>query len=109
MDSTTSPCGLCYTGDMANKLTTRQKDKLIEAAQNAIEFTVEGKGEFPLDMLRYDRCWPATGSDANRIDTSLVPGVAPSRQVGLCGLIVPHIKRWQSFGWRVVESTAGVQ
>ena len=40
--------------------TKRQKDKLIEAAQNAIEFTVRGTGEFPTDMLRYDCCWPAT-------------------------------------------------
>lgn len=26
-------------------------------------FTVRGRGEFPLDMLRYDSCWPRSGED----------------------------------------------
>ena len=51
-------------GLMHHKLTAKQKDKLVEAAQNALIFEVQGRGEFPLDMLRYDLCWPATEGDA---------------------------------------------
>lgn len=29
-----------------------------------VEFRVSGVGYFPVDMLRYDRCWPATTDDA---------------------------------------------
>ena len=28
-------------------------------------------GEFPLDMLRYDCCWPATGEDAAKLGRSI--------------------------------------
>jgi hypothetical protein len=83
------------------KLTTRQRDKLIEAAQNAIEFTVEGKGMFPLDMLRYDLCWPAGGGDAAHIGGTYE---AASRQIRMRGLKPPTVGRWASFGWTVVES-----
>lgn len=85
---------------MTTKLTTRQRDKLIEAAQNAIEFVVEGRGEFPLDMLRYDRCWPASIDDTLRIPRD---HLAIDRQIGLAGLKVPTAARWASFGWKVVE------
>lgn len=29
--------------------------------------TITGRGSFPLDMLRYDRCFPASEIDANAI------------------------------------------
>jgi hypothetical protein len=87
---------------MTTKLTARQQDKLIEAAQNAIQFVVEGSGDFPLDMLRYDRCWPAHADDASRINPSRVAGRARERQIGLCGLKPPTVGRWASFGWKVV-------
>lgn len=31
---------------------------------------VEGRGTFPLDMLRYDACYPATGEDAKNMRAS---------------------------------------
>ena len=85
---------------MTTKTTARQRDKLIEAAQNAIEFEVEGKGEFPLDMLRYDRCWPAHELDSNLIGS--VVHAQLKRVVGLVGLKLPTEARWASFGWRVI-------
>ena len=29
----------------------------IDPVRSLFEYTVEGKGEFPFDMLRYDQCW----------------------------------------------------
>lgn len=36
-------------------------------------FTVEGSLHFPLDMLRYDGCYPATQEDVNTMTNSLDP------------------------------------
>jgi hypothetical protein len=84
----------------------RQLDKLIEAAQNAIEFTVQGRGQFPADMLRYDLCWPAHQADAHSIEswTDLVSESGKpfeSRRINLRGLKPPTPGRWASFGWMV--------
>jgi hypothetical protein len=78
------------------KLTTRQRDKLIEAVQSAIEFAVEGRGDFPADMLRYDHCWPATEA------MSRLLGQSHNRVIYLKGLTGPTPARWASFGWKVV-------
>lgn len=32
---------------------------------------ISGSGEFPLDMLRYDRCYPYTETDSSIIHTSI--------------------------------------
>jgi len=87
---------------MTTKLTTRQRDKLIEAAQNAIEFTVQStERTFPIDMLRYDLCWPATSEDATRIHDEVTQPRQP-RSIKLKGLKLPTFARWHSFGWEVV-------
>ena len=85
-------------------MTARQKDKLIEAAQNAITFTVVGKGAFPLDMLRYDTCWPGREVDSGLVAHDFA-GIDQSRTVNLKGLKVPTIARWRSFGWEVIDLT----
>lgn len=68
------------------------------------EFVVEGRGEFPFDMLRYDHCWPKRESED-------VVNMAPyprgslyreTRRVTLVGLREPTVGRWESFGWNVV-------
>lgn len=82
---------------MSTKLTQRQRDKLIEAAQNSIFFTVVGDGEFPIDMLRYDKCWPNSSHD-----TSLVNRQG-ERRIECRGLTGPTPARWTSFGWTVVS------
>lgn len=63
--------------------------------------TVEGRGRFPLDMLRYDSCWPYTTVDSGRMD----PDVREKRKVVLLtnSPNAPTPKRWDSYTWKVVE------
>jgi hypothetical protein len=81
------------------RITAKRQDKLIDAAQQAIVFRVVGRDKFPVDMLRYDRCWPATDADSIAITTS-----SDARTVVLRGLKVPTLDRWRSFGWEVQSS-----
>jgi hypothetical protein len=75
--------------------------------QYIVSFRVEGRYPFPIDMLRYDRCWPASSDDAARIDYSRLPG---NREVYIIKLYmaadhagaVPTAARWSSFGWTVL-------
>jgi hypothetical protein len=83
--------------EMTTKLTTRQRDKLIEAAQNAPVFTVVGSGQFPFDMLRYDHCWPTWGDQSGLLTHT------EQRRITLSGLTGPTPARWASFGWKVVD------
>jgi hypothetical protein len=69
-------------------------------------YSVEGKGHFPLDMLRYDGCWPTHSDDVAAIGSSFlrdrrVPETAPF-QVSLTGYRPPTEARWRSFGWTLV-------
>jgi hypothetical protein len=73
------------------------------------EFTVEGRLDFPFDMLRYDQCWPKSES---RDVVAMAPSAHSTlfregRRVTLMGLKAPTIGRWESFGWKVI-STAPV-
>lgn len=86
---------------MPTKPTARQLDKLIEAAQNAIEYQMQGSGDFPFDMLRYDLCWPATEQDSRLLPTDRHPYTG--RVITLKGLKPPTQGRWASFGWVVVS------
>lgn len=63
-------------------------------------FIVEGAGEFPLDMLRYDEAFPAAESQSHLLLSS-----PKRRQVSLfsCCQYSPCVGRWKSFGWKVVE------
>lgn len=72
---------------------------------NVVFFTVRSKGyeEFPLDMLRYDSCAPATGLDVTMMGcTELRQKLVKLRRfypVG--GNREPNVERWKSFGWLV--------
>lgn len=72
--------------------------------------TVEGKGAFPIDMLRYDDCTPAREIDAGKISRSvdLVAWKDPV-QVNLHRFSVDGKRataaRWESFGWTVVADS----
>jgi hypothetical protein len=71
-------------------------------------FTVEGTGEFPLDMLRSDQCWPAAVDDAARIGAHYGmadPDGVRARLVRLetAAKYAPNRQRWQSFRWRVID------
>lgn len=62
-------------------------------------FTVEGRGNFPTDMLRYDQCWPYQSLDAAAIDEP-----RERRRVVLqsCSATLPTSARWESYTWRVI-------
>jgi hypothetical protein len=67
---------------------------------NHAEFEVEGNGVFPVDMLRYDTCWPASERDSYLLlgeHHRRVKLVYRDEGPG------PTPKRWESFGWRVVS------
>jgi len=55
------------------------------------EYVVTGRGEFPVDMMRYDQAWP------------LDPILSSDRRrsITMRGLAEPTIGRWASFGWSV--------
>ena len=42
------------------------------------ELTVRFRGEFPVDMLRHDCCWPKTGEDAAVLRRSFERGRLPA-------------------------------
>jgi hypothetical protein len=76
------------------------------------KIVVEGRGPFPLDMLRYDRCYPRSEADANRAQdeervterrrielTHREPGSPDGRGRHW----MPEIGRWESFGWPVIS------
>jgi hypothetical protein len=74
------------------------------------EFEVRGMGPFPLDMLRYDGCWPASPDAVMAIEHSLDERDPNFRtSVKLIRLRswkpMPTIDRWRSFQWGVDETS----
>lgn len=72
------------------------------------EFEVEGKGYFPLDMLRYDNCFPRFEESSAEIANTFLNWSTEIRTVTLSRFITfkgnaPTFKRWESFGWRVTS------
>ena len=72
-------------------------------------FTVAGKGPFPLDMLRYDCCYPMESGDALEIEKSLEDrGCQKAHTVRLFARSAERRVtdgRWESFRWHVVSMT----
>ena len=68
-------------------------------------FEVAGSGPFPVDMLRYDCCWPAREMEDSY--NGLVPTYEEQvkrRTVRLCTINArPRRERWHSFGWAIVK------
>lgn len=71
-----------------------------------MKFQVQGRGTFPIDMLRYDACYPATEADSHVIELTRTPGYRGEKMVTL-KMSDPKRKpttgRWSSFGWTVVH------
>lgn len=72
-------------------------------------FYVTGRGPFPVDMLRYDACWPETDAASTMIAESFTDnpkGQIDRYVVALVSnaLYSPHVDRWASFGWLVIET-----
>ena len=73
-------------------------------------FTVEGTYPFPVDMLRYDQCWPSRESeDSVQLSEAMMLRKTSDpnrkRRVRLTTNAInrPTVGRWESFGWKVVE------
>jgi hypothetical protein len=73
-------------------------------------FTVEGTADigFPLDMLRFDACWPRHQVDAEKIAELIGNqsrfGKRPARmRIMLTGHSMPSLERWRAFGWVATE------
>ena len=68
-------------------------------------FEVTGNihSEFPIDMLRYDACWPATEIDAGIIQETFHNRAerADKPQVRLRSNQEPTPARWESFTWKI--------
>jgi hypothetical protein len=63
------------------------------------EFTAEGGGSFPGDMLRYDACYPMDpDSVINMFDDS-----QDVRKVRLRSFRPPTPGRWRSFHWPIAH------
>ncbi len=69
-----------------------------------IQFFVMGRGPFPLDMLRYERCWPTDQASVEIIRNS--PNTDDLLQVSLSmiGDHQPTPARWNSYGWTVAAT-----
>jgi len=60
---------------------------------------VQGSGEFPVEMLKHGKSWPARPEDAE----SLLKSGDESRVVRLSSLNHPDVSKWESFGWSVIK------
>ena len=66
------------------------------------EYEVTGAGDFPVDMLRYDCCWPCNGESAARLLLDRdEPRSTPRRTIRLRSVQPPTVERWASFQWHV--------
>lgn len=73
--------------------------------QKRLIVTVSGTGDFPVDMLRYDRCTPEHETDSGLIARSFAPLYSEKLQINL--LYVdrePTEARWKSFSWEIVKT-----
>jgi len=64
---------------------------------------------FPLDMLRYDNCVPATEVDANEMARSVERYTPKGTRIALRRFVrhggsEPQFGRWESFGWTITSA-----
>jgi hypothetical protein len=69
-------------------------------------FTVTGTSMFPVDMLRYDACFPDHSEDAITLAGSCDSrSTRRERKLRLRSMLKPPtMGRWESFGWTVTET-----
>ena len=73
---------------------------------------VEGSINFPIDMLRYDSCWPASESDSAEISKTFHRFPLPKEELVTIKLKrytfskndLPEKDRWASFLWNVIDT-----
>jgi hypothetical protein len=86
-----------------HKLQAHERPKLM------YEYFVSGSGSFPIDMLRHDSAWPATGEDASRITEQMDFQLRPRgiTSIKLRSYRMPTVARWASFTWSVTAEKNG--
>ena len=79
-------------------------------------FKVRGSGNFPLDMLRYEQCFPDTSEDSinmasvGTVGTIYGEDIPPTRNITLRRYTIERFRpvsraRWSSFGWQYVNAS----
>lgn len=72
--------------------------------KHIVVFKVKGIGEFPFDMLRYDRCSPSTQEDVPRmVDYNHMREIELVKYTDLKTNPRVTTARWNSFGWAVTS------
>jgi hypothetical protein len=68
-------------------------------------YIVEGSGAFPIDMLRYDCCWPSDLQSVESVSMNLEWGEPyfKTRRVQISSTEYPTPDRWRSFCWPIVH------
>lgn len=59
---------------------------------------------FPLDMLRYNQCWPESQGDMDKLRAAYYCTEEDKQKaivVNITGINPPSVERWRSFGWAV--------
>lgn len=78
------------------------------------KFSVRGNGVFPMDMLRYDACYPNSDDSVQKIKTFGDLQAGDARETVTISLShrhenkitsCPMVGRWHSFGWGVVPGS----
>jgi hypothetical protein len=78
-------------------------------------FEVEGSGDFPFDMLRYDSCYPVReGTDTANLAKRYRGERLEKRVIRLQRIIFdrshdPTYGRWESFGWKVIPESISIR
>lgn len=67
------------------------------------EITVVGMGQFPIDMLRYDNCVPASENDSYEIQNKTAHREIRLRRFQIVKNDLAKA-RWASFGWFLKNS-----
>lgn len=83
----------------------------MEEVMKLCKFKVKSTGHlFPLDMLRYDQCFPARPDDIMALeDITAERDNYESNSNKEYSIVLytirksPTVERWQSFGWYVTE------
>ena len=78
--------------------------------ETALQFTVLGRGGFPMDMLRYDGCYPKSEKDTVTMQSDGLREVMLHKTLnwgpgnwGHPKVWSPTVGRWNSFGWAVLS------
>jgi hypothetical protein len=90
---------------MSTRQNTNLKARGIHKAVKAGEperYIVRGALSFPIDMLRYDSCWPASEGDSTIIHSTIAYENKGAVEVTVFARAPLTVGRWESFGWSVL-------